>query len=304
MAGLNATASMAEMVHGTNPQFLIEKITRLKIYECDFWKQHCFGLNEETILEKAVDIKYIGGTFGHLGRPTNFLCLVQKLLQLQPDMEIIKEYIEQTDFKYLTALAVFYMRMVGKATDVYTALEPLRTDYRKLRVRKLQGWAILHMDELVDKLLTENLVLDLALPRLPVRSMLVQQRRLPPYISPLQNEFDQSKKRKLKMNGESEGDAEVSEHGHGNEKKISGTDGDKVLDKFFSKKKKPKAEEGEETNPNPNPSSKLHTVGEEVERGTAGSCEKESPEWSVAWWNKRRKLLGLKPLNVPEEAGK
>ena len=274
MSGLNATSASAESVHGTNPQFLIEKITRLKIYETGYWKQHCFGLNEETLLEKAVDLKYIGGTYGPLAQPTNFICLVQKLLQLQPEMDIVKEYIEQTDFKYLTALGVFYLRMVGKSADIFSILEPLRSDYRKLRVRKLQGWAIVHMDELVDDLLTQNLVLGMALPHLPMRSMLVNQRRLQPYRSPLQEEYLQGKRKRCE------------------DGKDGGDEFPKTRDKFFSKRK-----EGKEK--------RYEIGGDEGEGGGGGEPsglgEKiEAPEGSVAWWNKRRKILGLKPLNVPE----
>ncbi len=277
MSGLNATSATAEMVHGTNPQFLIEKITRLKIYETSYWKQHCFGLNEETLLEKAVDLKYIGGTYGPMAKPTNFICLVQKLLQLQPEMDIIKEYIEQTDFKYLTALGVFYLRMIGKPADIFSALEPLRSDYRKLRVRKLQGWTIVHMDELVDDLLTQNLVLDMALPHLPMRSMLVQQRRLRPLTSPLQEEYEQGKR---KCGGDEEAGGAKAHKG------------------FFKKKgeKKKDGEDGEEEEDN-----REGVVGAAAGGGGGTPVEKaEAPEGSVAWWNKRRKILGLKPLNVPE----
>ena len=34
-----------KMIHGTNPQFLIEKILRERIYESIYWREHCFGLN-------------------------------------------------------------------------------------------------------------------------------------------------------------------------------------------------------------------------------------------------------------------
>ena len=43
------------------------------------------------------------------------------------------EFIKNEDFKYVRALGAFYMRMVGKALDVYQYLEPLLNDYRKLR---------------------------------------------------------------------------------------------------------------------------------------------------------------------------
>ena len=40
----NKTASEAITVKGTNPQFLVEKIIRTRIYESKYWKEDCFGL--------------------------------------------------------------------------------------------------------------------------------------------------------------------------------------------------------------------------------------------------------------------
>ena len=45
---LHGTDPLAEaVVHGTNPQNIIEKKTWLKIYNSTFWKEHCFGLMAE-----------------------------------------------------------------------------------------------------------------------------------------------------------------------------------------------------------------------------------------------------------------
>ena len=40
----NRTDTGAVSVHGTNPQYLIEKIVRLKIHSCAYWKEHCYAL--------------------------------------------------------------------------------------------------------------------------------------------------------------------------------------------------------------------------------------------------------------------
>jgi pre-mRNA-splicing factor 38A len=61
-------------------------------------KEHCFALTAETLIDKAVELKYIGGTYGNT-RPTEFLCLALKLLQLQPGREIILEYLRAEEFK-------------------------------------------------------------------------------------------------------------------------------------------------------------------------------------------------------------
>lgn len=54
--------------------------------------------------------------------PSNFMCLVLKLLQIQPDPEIIREYILQEDSKYLRLLGAFYLRLTGKADQVLLLL--------------------------------------------------------------------------------------------------------------------------------------------------------------------------------------
>ena len=41
----NTTDPLARSVHGTNPQNLVEKITRAKIYDMPFWKEKCFGVS-------------------------------------------------------------------------------------------------------------------------------------------------------------------------------------------------------------------------------------------------------------------
>ena len=97
----NVTDPFAEAVHGTNPQNLIEKITRLKIYDSLYWKEQCFGLTAETIIDKAVMLKYCGGIYGGNIKPTPFLCLTLKLLQLQPEKEIIYEFIKNEDVRRL-----------------------------------------------------------------------------------------------------------------------------------------------------------------------------------------------------------
>ena len=45
-----------------------------------------------------------GGTYGGGRKPTEFMCLTLKLLQLQPDKEIVVEYIKNEDYKYVRLL--------------------------------------------------------------------------------------------------------------------------------------------------------------------------------------------------------
>ena len=53
MGGTRTDAS-ASAVHGRDPQLLFEKILRARIYDTRYWKERCFGLNEETLLDEAV----------------------------------------------------------------------------------------------------------------------------------------------------------------------------------------------------------------------------------------------------------
>lgn len=185
----NRTVKHASTVHGTNPQYLIEKIIRSRIYESKYWKESCTLLNSALVLQKAVDdLRYIGGVYGGNIKPTQFLCLALKLLQIQPTIEIIHLYIDQPDFKYLRALGAFYLRLVGNPAEVYAKLEPLYRDYRKLRiVDRSHNFSVTYMDELIDNLLREERVFDVILPRLTKRIVLEENGQLKPYKSDLED---------------------------------------------------------------------------------------------------------------------
>lgn len=186
------TEKWATSVHGTNPQNLIEYIMRQKIYDSLYWKQYCFGLSAEALIDKAVDISWVGGMFGEPQKPTDFICLVLKLLQIQPDKEIILEYIKNDEFKYLRVLGALYFRLVGRPVEVYTTLEPLLNDYRRIRLRKPDGsFALTYIDEIVDQMLTSDSLFHISLPRLPERPVLENTGQLPgPRVSSMQAAYD------------------------------------------------------------------------------------------------------------------
>ncbi|KAI8324497.1 putative pre-mRNA splicing factor [Martensiomyces pterosporus] len=187
----NRTVSTAVSVHGTNPQYLVDKIIRHRIYDSLYWKEHCFGLTVTGVMGKAADISSIGGCYGANDKPTEFLCLALKLLQLQPDRAIVDELINQEDFKYLRALAVFYLRLTESSIEIYRALEPLYKDYRKLRRRMSDGsYDLTHMDDFADSLLHESWVCNITLPRLSKRIALEDVGELSPRISPLDEDSD------------------------------------------------------------------------------------------------------------------
>lgn len=187
-------AKAEQFVHGTNPVFLIDKIIRGKVYSSAYYKEKCFALNAETLIDRAAELTCIGGTYGGTRKPTPFLCLVVKLLQISPNLEIIKEYIEQPNYKYLTALGAFYLRLLGKPKEIYENLEPLYNDYRKLRSRSTSGeLSLIYMDEYIEDLIRKDIYMDIALPHLTKRHILEEQELLAPRESVLADSIDWQK---------------------------------------------------------------------------------------------------------------
>ena len=188
----NRTLKDAKNIHGTNPQYLIEKIVRSRIYDSQFWKESCFALTAELMVDKAMELRYIGGVYGGNIKPTPFICLVLKFLQIQPEKDIVIEFIKNEEFKYVRALGAFYLRLTATAVDCYKYLEPLYNDYRKIRRQNRAGqFEVVHMDEFIDDLLREERVCDVILPRIQKRSVLEENGDLDPKVSLLDDDLDQ-----------------------------------------------------------------------------------------------------------------
>lgn len=186
----NRTVKDAATVKGTNPQYLVEKIIRSRIYDSKYWKENCFALTAELLVDKAMELKFVGGVFGGNIKPTPFICLVLKMLQIQPEKDIVIEFIKNEDFKYVRALGAYYLRLTGTALDCYKYLEPLLNDYRKIRRQKRDGnFELSHMDELIDQLLHEERVCDVQLPRIQKRSVLEENNELEPRTSVLEGDL-------------------------------------------------------------------------------------------------------------------
>ncbi|KAL1981726.1 hypothetical protein VTN96DRAFT_2283 [Rasamsonia emersonii] len=203
------------LIRGVNPATLFEKAVRDRITDSYYWKEQCFGLNAATLCDRAVELKSIGGTYGASQKPTPFLCLAFKMLQLAPEREIVLEYLNFTDpgsdaedadgepnengavvkargdFKYLRALAAFYIRLTFDPVDVYKTLEPLLLDYRKLRRRMRDHYVLTTMDQFVDDLLTKDRVCGTSLWKLPSRQQLEDLDLLEERISPLADELEE-----------------------------------------------------------------------------------------------------------------
>ncbi|KAJ3411133.1 hypothetical protein HDV05_002697 [Chytridiales sp. JEL 0842] len=215
---MQATAKEAVQVHGTNPQFLLEKVVRTRIWDSIYWKEHCFALTAASLCEKAAELTYIGG-LAHQSKPSEFLSLLLKLLQLQPEREILQVYLTNPDFKYLTALAAIYVRLTENSVRCYEFLEPLLMDRRKLRYRDAMGnFALTYMDVFVDQLLNEERVCDTTLPRLTRREVLVEAGDLEVRISPLEEELERMLEAGAELgsvDGNDEGVADIGGGGGG-----------------------------------------------------------------------------------------
>ncbi|RMZ68001.1 hypothetical protein GMOD_00004113 [Pyrenophora seminiperda CCB06] len=221
-----------KLIRGQNPALLFEKGVRERITESYYWKEQCFGLNAATLCDRAAELKFIGGTTGINGKPTPFLCLAFKMLQLVPENDIILEYLnfrddddeeeEQEDsgikaenghmsdsestaakktldlnakgklgnFKYLRCLAAFYIRLAWEPVEIYTTLEPLLTDYRKIKRRLKDAFTLTHVDQFIDDLLTKDRICATSLWKLPSRANLEDLDMLEPRESPLGDEIE------------------------------------------------------------------------------------------------------------------
>ncbi|CAK7224474.1 hypothetical protein SBRCBS47491_005563 [Sporothrix bragantina] len=181
-------SSVSVAPNGLNPATIMEKAVRERIVDSYFWKEQCFGVNEADIVDRVVEhVSCIGGTTGTTQKPTPFLCLALKLLQLAPNDDILKAYLQQggDKFKYLRALALFYVRLTRPAVDVYTTLEPFLADRRKLRRKGRAGTQLTFVDEFVDDLLVKTRVCATSLWKLPQREDLEDLGKLEPRESAL-----------------------------------------------------------------------------------------------------------------------
>ena len=105
---------------------------------------------------------------------------------------------------------------MGTPKDIYTHLEPLYTDYRKVAYRSMQGWELRHVDDFVEALLNNELCCDVSLPHLPKRHLLEEAGSLEPRTSKLENEM-------MLLGGEDSGDEEEKEDGEINEREDAST---------------------------------------------------------------------------------
>ncbi|KAK8005339.1 hypothetical protein PG990_011376 [Apiospora arundinis] len=218
------SANIALTPNGLNPATVLEKAVRERIIESFFFKDQCFGVNEADIVDRVVrHVRFVGGTYGSSQKPTPFLCLAFKLLQLAPSDAVLQEYLGfgGDKFKYLRALALFYVRMTRTGPEVYKTLEPYLEDRRKLRRKARAGTSLTYVDQFVDDLLTKDRVCATSLWQMGKREMYEDLDQLEPRVSPLgdiedlldDDEDDENKE----GNEEDEDDVEMLNNNRGND---------------------------------------------------------------------------------------
>ena len=217
----------------------VELILRNRVFNSYYWKEKCFGLTSETIIDKILELKYIGGMNHSSNQPTDFICLFIKLLQLNPSEEIIDEYLSDPDLKYLRALTALFIRFAYPPYKIYTKLEKLYCDYKKLVILKSKGYAIIHMDEYIDSLLNDEHIFEISLPKIPKRSVLEENGELSPYVSVLENELNVDRNKKDEDKSESESETEE-------EKDIDIFKNLKIPENFFKGKKRKRSDDKNE----------------------------------------------------------
>lgn len=193
----NKTDEHALHKFGTDPQHLIPPPTRNAVYTSIFWNRSCFGVSVADVVHLAVELRYIGGMDTTTRRPSPFLCLLQKLLQLSPELPEITVFLRQKDFKYARLLAAFYVRLIETPVNIYQSLEPLLSDHRRvviehesaieipqvLEPQSTARYSLVYADMVVDALLRNHELFAIPFPRLPPRPLLEETNQLQPRTS-------------------------------------------------------------------------------------------------------------------------
>ncbi|XP_075219533.1 pre-mRNA-splicing factor 38-like [Lycorma delicatula] len=159
---------------------LLDICIRKLVIDSKYWKEKCVDLPIKSIVHEAKKLKFIGGVYGNNIKPTPFLCLAVRTIQLQPEKYVIIEFLNSEN-KYVCALGAFCMRILGTSLDCYQYLEPLFKDGRGLKRRSRRGNVeYTHMDEFVDKLLRKERVFDIILPEIEKRHVLENRKKIQP----------------------------------------------------------------------------------------------------------------------------
>lgn len=79
----NRTVKDAKSIRGTNPQYLVEKIIRSRIYDSKYWKEECFALTAELLVDKAMELRLIKTKYNLYGSDIFFYAFNNKYMSEQ-----------------------------------------------------------------------------------------------------------------------------------------------------------------------------------------------------------------------------
>ena len=220
----NITARGAHAIRGGDPQTVLPLIVRSKIYESSYWKTHCLALNAAGVVAVATRgpsaLQAVSYCCGGARLPSPFACLLLKLLQLQPELDVLHAMLSSQAHKYLRILCAFYVRLTQRAVDVYMWLEPLLADARRVRVQQPDtgAYKLQSIDEVIELLLTGDTILDLHLPHISKRSALEAAHKIPHRNSILSEEIhlqvQQQKQLQEKQQQQQQRTADVHKRSH------------------------------------------------------------------------------------------
>lgn len=164
---INKTINTAQCIHGMDPQNLIEKVIRERIYQSSFWNQDCDTLEFEDTRKIIQSLNYVGGIYSNT-KPTPFLCCILKLLQIQPSNDKLVHLLTVIENKYEIITYLFYLRLaMDNVKSIENLLKKYLDDFRKIRIRKIDGrFEITTIDQLIDNFLNDDRVFNIVLPRL------------------------------------------------------------------------------------------------------------------------------------------
>lgn len=166
-----------------NKSNIIETIVRNRIKDSIFYKQYLFLTNEQTILPIIINQVHCLAGLDSNNRPSNFLCCLLRLLEINPSREIINLFLSYPQFKYLTCLTLMFIRLTRSPVEIYTLFDTYNANYSKIRMLSSSpkivngipiNYSISYIDEFVDNLIHQERYLGIILPRIEPRYKLAE----------------------------------------------------------------------------------------------------------------------------------
>eukprot|EP00796_Vickermania_ingenoplastis_P005796 gene5796-4146_t len=119
---------------GRQPVAVLDPTTRNKITHSHFYMTTVAHKPLLWVAEQLIELPYVGGITGSLGKVEPFLALLFRMLQIAPAPPLIFAMLRQNVHKYLRVAAMVYLRLLGTNSMIQEAREVGLQDYRKIRV--------------------------------------------------------------------------------------------------------------------------------------------------------------------------